>query len=61
MKVKEFIRQLEQLDQEKEIFVIYDSFSLFDPEVEVADEDSCRLHYLEQKGLREGDYVIIAG
>ena len=61
MKVKEFIRRLEQLDQEKEIFVIYDSFSLFDPEVEVADEDNCQLHYLEQKGLKEGDYVIIAG
>jgi hypothetical protein len=58
MKVKEFIRQLEQLDQEKNIWTIYDSFSVSEPEIEVVTDENCPLEYLSDKGLKEGDYTV---
>lgn len=32
MKVKELIEKLKELDQEKEIYILYDSFAFLDPE-----------------------------
>ena len=37
MKVKEFIDELQKLDQEKEIWLIYDTFFCWEPLVEVAE------------------------
>ena len=56
MKVKEFIQQLQQLDQEKDIWIVYDTFSAWEPEVEVIDED----HNTADAG-KVGDYVMCAG
>ena len=58
MKVKEFIRQLEQLDPDKNIWTIYDSFSVSEPEIEVVTDENCTLEWLADKGLREGDYTV---
>lgn len=56
MKVKEFIQQLQQLDQEKDIWIVYDTFAAWEPEVEVIDED----HNNADAG-KVGDYVMWAG
>jgi hypothetical protein len=56
MKVKEFIQQLQQLDKEKDIWIIYDTFSVWEPEVEIInDKDSFA------KPGKVGDYVMWAG
>lgn len=60
MKVKEYIEYLQALDQDKDIYVVYDSYIVFDPVAdEVADED-CVLKdgTIEYK---KGDYLIYAG
>lgn len=59
MKVKEFIEYLQTLDQDKDIYVVYDSFLVFDPEVSIADED----WELDDKTFkyRKGDYLIEVG
>lgn len=62
MKVKEFINQLSQLDQEKEIWVLYDRYIAFQPEVEVYGENM-RLDMMSddiKNKVRIGDYVIDA-
>ena len=59
MKVYEFIKQLETLDQEKDIHIVYDTYYVYEPEVEVAEED-----FEMRDGTfkyRKGDYLIIAG
>lgn len=59
MKVCEFIELLETLDQEKDIHIVYDTYYVYAPEVEVAEED-----YEMRDGTfkyRKGDYLIIAG
>ncbi len=56
MKVKEFIEQLQQLDQEKDIWIIYDTYSVWEPEVEIIkDNDSFA------KPGKVGDYAMWAG
>lgn len=59
MKVKEFIEHLQTLDQDKDIYVVYDSFLVFDPEVSIADED----WDLGDKTFkyRNGDYLMEVG
>ena len=59
MKVKEFIEYLQTLDPDKDIYVVYDSFLVFDPEVSIADED----WELDDKTFkyRKGDYLIEVG
>lgn len=62
MKVKELINQLSQLDQEKEIWVLYDRYIAFQPEVEVYGENM-RLDMMSddiKNKVRNGDYVIDA-
>ena len=62
MKVKEFINQLSQLDQEKEIWVLYDRYIAFQPEVEVYGENM-RLDMMSddiKNKVRIGDYVFDA-
>lgn len=59
MKVKDFIEHLQTLDQEKDIHTVYDTYFVYAPEVEVAEED-----YEMCDGTfkyRKGDYLIIAG
>ncbi len=62
MKVKEFINQLIQLDQEKEIWVLYDRYTAFQPAVEVYGKNM-RLDMMSddiKNKVHEGDYVIDA-
>lgn len=58
MKVKEFIEQLQQLDQEKDIWLIYDTYMVWEPEVEVIKETDS---FGKDKGAEVGDYVMWAG
>lgn len=62
MKVKELINQLSQLDQEKDIWVLYDRYTAFAPEVEVYGTDF-RIDMMSddiKSKVQEGDYVIDA-
>ena len=54
MKVKELIEQLQQLDQEKPIWVLYDGVVKIVPDIEVVEEDD------DIVDLKEGDYCIRA-
>ena len=56
MKVKDFIKYLAKLDQEKDIHLIYDGVYILDLEVEIADE------YIESDDItcKKGDYIIKA-
>ena len=60
MTVREFIEHLQTLDQDKGIWVRYDTFCWFPPVPdEVADdwaEAACK-----EEGVKKGDYVIVAG
>jgi len=59
MTVKDLIIQLQELDQDKGIWVEYDSIAIFPP---IPDST---LTYItredERKGAKLGDYVITAG
>ena len=60
MTVREYIEHLQTLDQDKGIWVIYDTYFAFDPTPDdVADNGDEKLH--GRKGLKAGDYVITAG
>lgn len=57
MKVKELIEHLQTLDPEKGIWVRYDGYAFFPPiPSEFAEEDDVS----EEKGIKEGDYIIPA-
>lgn len=62
MKVKELIEQLQKLDQDKDIWLIYDSHLPIRPEVDdiVKTEAEARYynHYRDGEDIKVGDYVI---
>ena len=59
MKVREVIAELSKLDQEKEIWVIYDSFLAIEP---IPDAKQVgQKEYDEEVILNDGDYIISAG
>lgn len=62
MKVKEFIEQLQKLDQEKGIWIIYDSFQPLKPEVDdvVKTEEDVEYFRCYENDIKVGDYVITA-
>ena len=57
MKVKELIAELQKLDQDKNIWNIYDSFAVYPPSIELADRSDIGYY----KGIEEGDYVMYHG
>ena len=59
MKVKEVIAELSKLDQEKEIWVIYDTFLAIEPIPD--DIQKGQKEYDEEVVLNDGDYIITAG
>ena len=60
MKVKEMIEELSKLDQEKNIWVLYDSYYIFEPTPDdVADEEDVK--QFKDEGVKLGDYIISAG
>lgn len=60
MKVKELIEQLQKLDQEQGIWIIYDSFQPIKPEVdeEVIDEEDVEYYRRYEEDVKAGDYTI---
>ena len=60
MKVKELIEQLKKLDQEKGIWIIYDSFQPLKPEVDdvVRTEEDAEYFRRYENDVSVGDYVI---
>ena len=56
MKVKELIAELQKLDQEKNIWNVYDTLMVYPPEIEIAHPDD-----IGYKGIEEGDYVMYHG
>ena len=58
MKVCKLIEQLQQLDQDKEILLVYDTFALCEIEIET---ETGQYDHLYHKGLKEGDYIIAVG
>ena len=61
MKIKDFIAELQKLDQDKDIWVMYDPpYAVGEPEVEhlVGDRADYAAMYDE---VAEGDYAIICG
>lgn len=59
MKVKEVIAELSKLDQEKELWVIYDTFLAIEPIPD--DRQKGQKEYEEDVVLNDGDYIISAG
>ncbi len=60
MKVKELIKQLQKLDQEKGIWIIYDSYQPLKPEVDdvVRTEEDAEYFRHYENDVNVGDYVI---
>lgn len=62
MKVKELIEQLQKLDQERGIWIIYGSFQPIKPEVDGVVENEEDAEYYSRysgEGVKVNDYVII--
>ena len=57
MKVKELIAELQKLDQERDIWVLYDTFDAQVPCIEVAEERD----ETSDGRVKAGDYIHIAG
>ena len=62
MKVKDFIEELKKLDQEKNIWLMYDPpFSVSEPEVEhLVGDNTDFARMFSDRDVKEGDYAIIA-
>ena len=56
MKVKELIQELLKLDQEKDIWIVYDFCYAFTPYVTKIEDDDLILSY--DKDTKPGDYQI---
>jgi len=59
--VKELIEQLQKLDQEKGIWIIYDSFLPVEPEVDeelMSEEDAEYYGSYNDHDIKAGDYTI---
>ena len=61
MKVKEFIEQLQKLDQDKGIWIIYDCYLAIKPEVEDEGLTESDAEYYRSNDCRRGDYDVKAG
>ena len=62
MKVKELIEQLQKLDQERGIWIIYDCHQPIKPEVDgvvETEEDAEYYSRYTDEGVKVNDYVII--
>ena len=56
--VKQFIEELQKLDQNKPIWVYYDSYYAFEPEVKVSDGTDYTSENSEI--INKDDYIIVA-
>ena len=57
MTVREYIAELQKLDQEKKIWVVYDNTYVWEPEAEIINEDKAECC----SKIKVGDYAIFAG
>lgn len=60
MKVKDFIHELQKLDQEREIYVNYDQYTLMNPWNRLEEATQEDIDSLRDKDLNIGDYLIQA-
>lgn len=59
MKVKELIEELQKLDQERNIWLIYNLYAAYEPCVRIANEfEVGEYEYPHNKVVKEGDYVL---
>lgn len=58
--VRELIAELQQLDQDKHIWQVYDECYIWPAEVEVIDESSAQTYQLNETNIKEGDYMFRA-
>lgn len=58
MKVRDLIEQLSKLNQDTDIWVMYDYCYALDVDVDVATADE--VEYVHKHKIKEGDYVIKA-
>ena len=59
MKLKDYVAYLQKLDQERNIFVIYDGNEVLSPMPDkTADEEDAK--QFADKGVKEGDFIISA-
>lgn len=56
--IKQFIKELQKLDQDKPIWVYYDSYYAFEPKVDKVLEDDYTSEYSER--MNKDDYKIMA-
>lgn len=56
--IKQFIKELQKLDQDKPIWVYYDSYYAFEPKVRIS--DGTDYTYEESEMIDKDDYVILA-
>ncbi len=59
MKVKELIEQLNTFSPDANVFVIYDTFILYEPSFYQTNADFVK--YWQDEGMREGDVVMEVG
>ena len=57
MTVKKFIAELQKLDQDRKIWVVYDNTYVWAPEAEIINEDMAA----RCSRIKVGDYAIFAG
>ena len=62
MKVREFVEELLKLDQERDIWQMYDPpYAVDEPEVRhLVGEDADYAAMYSDRGVKEGDYAMIA-
>ena len=59
MKLKDYVAYLQKLDQDRNIFVIYDGNEVLSPMPDkTADEEDAK--QFADKGVKEGDFIISA-
>ena len=60
MKVRKLIEQLERLDRDCNIFIVYDGCYILEPEIDVATEDDAETLREDYPQVKPGDYLMRA-
>ena len=58
IKVKDFIKELQKLDQERNIWVRYDVVYFYEPTIDEDNINEWESKEYGEQGIKEGDYTI---
>ena len=58
IKVKDFIKELQKLDQERNIWVCYDGIYFYAPTIDKDNIGEWEAEEYKEQGIKEGDYTI---